>query len=92
MNAIAFHSGISTVHGNQHCFTVYQAWIADDSIDWFVFRPLEGKSNSISPDQSQILAGMVDSVGDTGLRLVSGWSNNNQQVGGEFWVYVSLLL
>lgn len=35
---------------------------------------------------------MVDSVGDTGFRLVSGWSNNNQQVGGEFWVYVSLLL
>ncbi len=53
---------------------------------------MEGKSNSISPDQSQILAGMVDSVGDTGLRLVSGWSNNNQQLGGEFWVYVSLLL
>jgi hypothetical protein len=33
MSPVAFHSGISAVHGNQHCFTVYQAWIADDSID-----------------------------------------------------------
>ncbi len=40
MNAIAFHSGILAVHGNQHCFTVYQAWIADDSIDSGLYSDL----------------------------------------------------
>jgi hypothetical protein len=39
MNAIAFHSGISAVNCNQHCFTVYQAWIAD-SIDSGLYSDL----------------------------------------------------
>lgn len=37
MNAIAFHSDISAVHSNQHCFTVYQA---DDSIDSGLYSDL----------------------------------------------------